>query len=97
MTDREQQAQAITDSIRQVLLHHWDPIGVMDDPECPCDEYDSYIGELYRYLACGKSAEFIAQHLCTVEEEQMGLGHVPVPARLPVANKLKALNVSLAG
>ena len=95
MTDRENQAKSTTDAIRQVLVHHWDPIGVMDDPEWPRDEYDSYIGEIYRYLARGESAEFIARHLCFIEETAMGLGRLPEAARLPVAERLKALDVSL--
>ncbi|WP_404355658.1 hypothetical protein [Methylotuvimicrobium sp. KM1] len=95
MTDRKTQAKSITEAIRKVLIEHWDPIGVMDDPEWPRDEYDSYIGEIYRYLARGESAEFIARHLCFIEETAMGLGHLPESARLPVADRLKAIDVSL--
>jgi hypothetical protein len=60
------------------------------------DEYDSYIGEVYRYLVRGESAEFIARHLCSIEEKRMGLGRVPESYRSPVAIKLKALNVGLS-
>jgi hypothetical protein len=95
MTSRETGAKQITDAIRQVLIRYWDPIGVMDDPEWPRDEYDSYIGEIYRYLARGESAEFIARHLCFIEDTAMGLGRLPEAARLPVAQKLKAINVLL--
>lgn len=95
MINRETQAESITDAIRQVLVRDWDPIGVMEDPEWPRDEYDSYIGEIYRYLARGESPEFIARHLCFVEETMMGLGRLPESARLPVAQKLKTIVVSL--
>lgn len=95
MIDRKDRAKSITDAIRDVLVRDWDPIGVMDDPEWPRDEYDSYIGEIYRYLARGESAEFIAKHLCSVEELMMGLGRLPESARLPVAQKLKGLDISL--
>ncbi len=95
MTDRKTQAKGITDAIRQVLVQHWDPIGVMDDPEWPRDEYDSYIGEIYRYLARGESAAFLARHLCFIEETAMGLGRLPEEARLPVAERLKAIDVTL--
>lgn len=95
MTNRGDRAAIINEAIRQVLVHHWDPIGVMDDPEWPRDEYDSYIGEIYRYLARGESTEFIARHLCFIEEKLMGLGRLPESARLPVAQKLKAIDVSL--
>jgi hypothetical protein len=94
MSDRRAHADRITDEIRDVLVRDWDPIGVMDDPEWPRDEYDSYIGEIYRYLARGESAEFIAQHLCSIEDSRMGLGRLPESVRLPVALKLKAIDVS---
>jgi hypothetical protein len=95
MSSREHNADEISEAIRQVLVRDWDPIGVMDDPEWPRDEYDSYIGEIYRYLARGESAEFIARHLCFVEEKLMGLGRVPESYRLPVAIKLRAISVAL--
>ena len=95
MSDRNDRAKSIADAVRQVLVNHWDPIGVMDDPEWPRDEYDSYIGELYRYLVRGESPEFIARHLCFIEETAMGLGRLPESDRLPVAQKLKAIDVSL--
>ena len=95
MTDRKTQGKSVTDAIRQVLIQHWDPIGVMDDPEWPRDEYDSYIDEIYRYLARGELVEFIARHLCFIEEKAMGLGRLPEAARLPVAERLKAIDVSL--
>jgi hypothetical protein len=95
MSYREQIPDDISEAIRQVLIRDWDPIGVMDDPGWPRDEYDSYIGEIYRYLARGESTEFIARHLCFVEEKMMGLGCVPECYRLPVAIKLKAINVAL--
>jgi hypothetical protein len=78
-----------------VLVHHWDPIGVMSDPEWPRDEYDSYIGEIYRYLARGEPVDFIARHLCFIEEKLMGLGRLPESARLPIAQRLKVIDISV--
>lgn len=95
MTDHKTHANRITEAIRQVLIQHWDPIGVMDDPEWPRDEYDSYIGEIYRYLIRGDSVDFIALHLRFIEEKVMGLGRLPDSARSRVAEKLKAIDVSL--
>lgn len=95
MTDHKAQKNSIIDAIRKVLVQHWDPIGIMDDAEWPRDEYDSYIGEVYRYLARGESVEFIARHLCFIEETAMGLRRLPESARLPVAKRLKAIDVSL--
>ncbi|GAB2524454.1 hypothetical protein [Lysobacter humi (ex Lee et al. 2017)] len=94
MSNRRAHADRITDEIREVLASHWDPIGVMDDPEWPRDEYDSYIGEIYRYLTRGEPAEFLARHLCFIEQSRMGLGALPESTRLPVALKLKAIDVS---
>jgi hypothetical protein len=94
MSDPRAHAERITDEIRDVLVSEWDPISVMDDPQWPRDEYDSYIGEIYRYLARGESAEFIARHLCFIEDSRMGLGRLPESSRLAVAMKLKAIDVS---
>jgi hypothetical protein len=94
MDNRRIHSKRITDAIRQVFITEWDPIGVMDDPEWPRDEYDSYIGEVYRLLARDEPAEFIARHLCFIEMSKMGLGSLPESARLPVAKCLKAISVS---
>lgn len=95
MSNREQKADKIINAIRQVLVRDWDPIGVMDHPEWPRDEYDSYIGEIYRHLARGESAEFLARHLCSIEEKMMGLGRYPESYLLLLAVKLKTINISL--
>jgi hypothetical protein len=94
MKERRAHAERITDAIRDVLVRDWDPIGVMDDAEWPRDEYDSYIGGVYSRLVRGESAELIAKHLCAIEKSAMGLGEVPASLRLPVALKLKAIDVS---
>jgi hypothetical protein len=96
MSYRNQKADDIAQAIRQILIRDWDPIGVKDDPEWPRDEYDSYIGEIYRFLSRGESAEFIARHLCFIEEKLMGFGRVPESYRLPVAIKLKPVSVALS-
>ena len=96
MSYRNQKADEISEAIRQVFIRDWDPIGVMDDPEWPQDEYDSYIGEIYRFLSRGESADFIASHLCLIEEKMMGLVRVPEFYRLPIAVKLKAIYITLS-
>ena len=58
---------------------------------------EPYIGPIYRYLARGESAAFIARHLCFIEESAMGLGKLQTSARLPVAVKLKAIDLSPQG
>ena len=79
------------EAIRRILVSDWDPIGVMDDPEWPRDEYDSYIGDLYSFIQRGESVEFIARHLCFIEDKRMGLGAAPTSARIRVAEMLVAL------
>jgi hypothetical protein len=95
MIDRRDIAAGVMDAIREVLVRDWDPIGVMDDPEWPRDEYDAYIGEIYRYLVRNEPADFIARHLCYIEETRMGFGRTNESVRLPVAIKLKAIDVSV--
>jgi hypothetical protein len=68
----------------------------MEDPEWPRDEYDSYVGQIYGFLIRNEPADFIARHLCFVEEKMMGLGSPGESVRMSVALKLKSLNVSLS-
>jgi hypothetical protein len=42
--------------IRHVFMHEWDPIGVGEDPNCPEDEYDSYVMPMYSLLRQQKGA-----------------------------------------
>lgn len=83
------------DAIRDVLVNDWDPIGVMHDLDWPRNEYDAYIGEIYKLLSQRESVESIAQHLCLIEEIRMGLVLPSLHLRLPVAEKLKAINVAI--
>ena len=94
MKSRRDHADRITEAIRQVLVSDWDPIGVMNDPDWPRDEYDSYIGEIYRQLVRGDSAELIATRSCFIEHSAMGLGKLHASVRMPVALKLKAIDLS---
>jgi hypothetical protein len=96
MNNERHKAKSIQESIRQILLHDWDPIGVKNVPEAQ-DEYDSYIGGVYRLLASRCSADQLIDHLFSIESESMGM---PVPDRellRGVANQLIALDISLLG
>ena len=93
MTSREERAQEIQQQIRAVLLGHWDPIGVADEPQAQ-DEYDSYVGGVYRVLASGAQPAAVAEHLARIETEQMGFSTAAAKL-LPVAEKLCALDVTL--
>lgn len=93
MVKRSQKAREIREKIRQVLLHEWDPIGVGDTPEAQ-DEYDSYVGGVYRLLASGASEYRIIEHLYNIETVSMGLNGNREGLK-GVAEKLARLDVSL--
>jgi hypothetical protein len=93
MTSREDQARQIRSQIREILLRDWDPIGVREEARAQ-DEYDSYIGGVYRLLASGASPRTIAEHLARLEAEHMGLG-APADELVEVATRLCALDVKL--
>jgi hypothetical protein len=94
MSDRNQRAREIQESIRQVLLRDWDPIGVSDVPEAQ-DEYDSYVGGVYRLLASGASEDEVIEHLQWIESDRMGLTAADPEELRVVAMRLAQLNVSL--
>jgi hypothetical protein len=87
-------ALAIQESIRQILLRDWDPIGVNDVPEAQ-DEYDSYVGGVYRLLASHCSTEQMVDHLAKIESQTMALGVANREHLTLVANQLLAMDVSL--
>jgi hypothetical protein len=86
-------AHEIQESIRQVLIREWDPIHIHHIPEAH-DEYDAYIGGLYRLLADGASEWAVAAHLASIERDSMGFS-TSTEALLPVARRLKQLDVRL--
>jgi hypothetical protein len=94
MDDRTTRARGIQAAIGRILLEDWDPIGVQDVAEAQ-DEYDGYVGGVYRLLVSGASAREIAEHLCAIEAEQMGLSVATPESRFSVAEKLSRLNVRL--
>ncbi len=55
MTSKEERAREIQRSIAEVLLRNWDPIGVRNVPQAQ-DEYDAYVGGVYRLIASGATA-----------------------------------------
>ena len=93
MSKRSKKAKEIQEKIRQVLLHDWDPIGVSGIPEAQ-DEYDSYVGGIYRLLASGASEYQIIERLYNIETVSMGLNGNREGLK-GVAEKLAKLDVSL--
>jgi hypothetical protein len=63
--------------IREVLLRHWDPMGLGDAPGAP-DDYDAVARELHALITDPETtAGRIAAYLRWVEREQMGLQRRP--------------------
>ena len=95
--NNEEKFLQIREKIQRILMNEWDPIGVRDIPEA-ADEYDSYLGDVYRLVVQSASASKIAEYLRYVEVEQMGMidaKGAPLLAesvRDSVAASLKALN-----
>ena len=56
----------------EVLHYLWDPIGVAGDPEAR-DEYNGYLGMVFRLVKEGSSESVIAQNLDEARTEKMGL------------------------
>jgi hypothetical protein len=93
MTDsRETRAGEIRDSIRRVLYHDWNPIGV---GSLPADEYDSYIAPVYRILAGSRSEQELVECLFQIERETIGMPCESPEGLRPVARKLLELDVRL--
>ena len=58
------------------MLRHWDPIGVISEPdgtEGPLDEYDSYAPGVLKHLREGSDIETLAQHLNDLVTSRIGL------------------------
>jgi hypothetical protein len=89
-----ERAKEIQAAIANLLLREWDPIGVKDEPHAQ-DEYDHYVGGVYRLLASGASPQEVAEHLCRVKGEWMGYTQARPSELLPVAEKLCGLDVRL--
>ncbi len=92
MKNRNKKAIEIQESIRHILFYDWDPIGINDSGLD--DEYDSYVGGIYRLLTSGASEYQIIERLYQLETISMGLNGYRERLK-NVAEKLMKLNVSL--
>ena len=68
MTDRypimpKERSREVRVQIRAVFNEIWDPIGVMDDPTWPRDEYDAYVGRMFELLTSSASDQQISEYL----------------------------------
>ena len=73
-----------------ILLVHWDPIGIEDEPWTQ-DEYDSYIPQIYRLLVDRTDEAALAAHLLKIERDSMGLEGSEERATTTAAKLLKAM------
>jgi hypothetical protein len=64
--EAKQKAKEIQDHIRAILLADWDPIGVAEMPKA-ADEYDAYIGGIYRLLFSQASVEQVASRVTSTK------------------------------
>ena len=60
------------DTVRQVLIDDWDPIGIRDVLQAR-DEYDGYAATIVRMLAGGASLAELSDRLVEMEVDSMGL------------------------
>jgi hypothetical protein len=74
------------------LFYDWGLIGINDFG--PDDEYNSYVGGIYRLLASGADEHKIIERLYQIETNSMGLGGNRERLKT-VAEKLMKLNFSL--
>ena len=88
MGSRTRKERQIQIAIGEILLHRWHPIGIREVPEA-ADEYDGYVGPVYRLLAAGASDAEIAQHLVQIETETMGLSRGDWHMLTPLAQELQ--------
>ncbi len=59
----KEKSREVRRAIRRVFVEVWDPIGVMNDPDWPRDEYDGYIGGVFELLTTGGSDRDIEGYL----------------------------------
>lgn len=89
--DLQKRGIRIQSEIREVLYRNWDPIGVSG--EAPNDEYDAYIGGIYRLLTSTRSVSDIAEHLQRLETEKIGVVPANLESLVPIAKLLLAIEV----
>ena len=92
----DKRAAEIQDSIRQILYHDWSQIGFVG--LLPKDEFDSYIGSVYRILASSRSEQELVEYLARAGDDIVGTAYTSSnhDGRLrPVARKLLELDVKL--
>ena len=91
MDDRERRGREIQGRIGTILYEDWDPLGLRG--VAPSDEYDTYIGGVYRLLASAASCEKVAEHLAELERGPLGCTEATAARNMTAARKLCELDV----
>ena len=91
MDETVRRSREIQERIGRILFEDWDPLGLRD--VAPSDEYDSYVGGVYRLLASGASCEQVAEHLAELERGPMGSSTATAARNMTAARKLCDLDV----
>jgi hypothetical protein len=84
----------IEDSIRQILLRDWRPIGC----DVPSNEYDAYIPPIYQILVGSRSEQELCEFLFRTARDTIGVDVDTVEhfeLGRPVARKLLEIDVRL--
>ena|SRR5215469_2496673 len=93
MGERKPKMAASIRKIRHVFMHEWNPIGVGDFPDCPEDEYDSYVMPMYSLLRQQKGASAVSAYLAQVYEHIMG-SRLPPETFAEATQKFLQIDVS---
>jgi hypothetical protein len=89
-----QRREYIEQSIGQLLLEQWDPLGVHDDVDRK-HEYTPYAHELYTLLARGASDVQITRHLHRIELEELHRPELTTRDLTPLIRDLRSMESSL--
>jgi hypothetical protein len=87
------QWRRIRADIRRVLLDEWDPIGIRDQINAQ-DEYDAYIGQVYKLLVSGATDRQITDWLLFIVRERMGLDAATPEAMTSTVRALRTIQLS---
>lgn len=93
MSEAAERALALHQTIKDVLLNEWDPIGVEAIPEAQ-DEYDGYVPTVYSMLIARKPINEVFEYLLWLETDHMGLT-ADRPRTQSIAERLIGLTVDL--
>jgi len=93
MDANNSRARQIQKEISEILFEFWDPIGFKE--VLPRDEYDAYVGKVYRALFDGKGELGVVRLLTDLENSYIGC-RASYAQKQEAAKRLCALDVRLS-